>query len=62
LPTQGAARAFSAEHLVRRQLGQAVVRSGYGGQDELAVSIARGRDAPLTRSIAGIIAQHCAVA
>jgi DNA-binding transcriptional LysR family regulator len=29
---------------------------------ELAVSIASGRDAPLIRSIAGIIAQHCAVA
>jgi DNA-binding transcriptional LysR family regulator len=28
---------------------------------ELAVSIASGRDAPLIRSIAGIIAQHCAV-
>jgi DNA-binding transcriptional LysR family regulator len=29
---------------------------------ELAVGIASGRDAPLIRSIAGIIAQHCAVA
>ena len=29
---------------------------------ELAVAIASGRDAPLIRSIAGIIAQHCAVA
>jgi DNA-binding transcriptional LysR family regulator len=29
---------------------------------ELAVSIASGCDAPLIRSIAGIIAQHCAVA
>jgi DNA-binding transcriptional LysR family regulator len=29
---------------------------------ELAVSIASGRDAPLIRSIAGMVAQHCAVA
>jgi hypothetical protein len=29
---------------------------------ELAVSVASGRDAPLMRSIAGIVARHCAVA
>jgi len=29
---------------------------------ELAVSVASGRDAPVMRSIAGIVAQHCAAA